>query len=444
MDEALAGPSQRHPHVLECVPHKFTDHEMHRSHQDSCIFSVPELTLRTCVYATDRHANACTVCRDWSTDRRRKYRRRLISYVRGVDKHTRPPCYSRSVSRVLFSSARRSPSPAYVPSHDEDDEPAPSHGPMLIQWAASFNPNVLATTTSSTYAPGGIGFEGLQSSQQLIIGDPGVSGAFLRGMNAHLQVPPGDFPQTLSYLSSNLHASSGAGSDPHKALPHRFWSLQPEVSSLFQADTLSPEGLGHGSWAVTPVDGQVRRAHKHATHGLKYLMEAAAICSIVIPRDDTHHVPPEELRPMLGNLREALCASAAAMGELLHPALVHQRTATLRSSNLPDMDRFLQEPYVPGSILGPRAQDLWSGGPDMYYENSRMLRQLAMSRQRPQQSRGRSQKRKGPSSRSGRQGPYQTSRPQQQAIPRSPQRGGRQQRGGPPKRGGGPAPKKRF
>ena len=34
--------SQRHPQVLDCIPHRFTYNDRHASHYYTCIFSVPE------------------------------------------------------------------------------------------------------------------------------------------------------------------------------------------------------------------------------------------------------------------------------------------------------------------------------------------------------------------------------------------------------------------
>ena len=95
-----------------------------------------------------------------------------MRYVSNAETTGRPRCYSRSVSRVLFGkAAERSPSPIYDPDDDtmpiegqeelsEDEDVLPTKGPMLVQWAASFNPKVLTSTSSSTYAPGAVGLEG--------------------------------------------------------------------------------------------------------------------------------------------------------------------------------------------------------------------------------------------------------------------------------------------
>ena len=63
-EDPVAGPSSLHPRMLDCVPHRFTYNIHHRSHQNTCIFSVPEATLRNCVYARDAHGNDCAVCRN--------------------------------------------------------------------------------------------------------------------------------------------------------------------------------------------------------------------------------------------------------------------------------------------------------------------------------------------------------------------------------------------
>ena len=266
--------------------------------------------------------------------------------------------------------------------------PLRSRGHKSSVGASAFNPQVLTTATSSSYAPGAVGLEGYESSHQLLRCDPGLTGAFLRGINSHLRVPVGDLDTTLDALSHNLHASGGA-SNPHRPLSSRYWDIPPNLSPLLGPQALAPEGLGHGSWAVTPIDKQVRITHRLASNGLKYMLEASTIAQTVIPPGDEHVVPPSELRPMMGNLREALCATATTLGELVHPSLVQQRTATLKSSSMTDMERFLQEPYVPGSILGPSAQSLWKNGPDLHHENSRLLRQLTQPRQQQSRRRGR-------------------------------------------------------
>ena len=231
----------------------------------------------------------------------------------------------------------------YDEEEQPEESPLPKKGPSIIRWAASYNPQVLTTTTSSSYAPGAIGLEGFESTHQLLHSDTGLLGAFLRGVNSHLQVPVGDFSQTLESLSRNLHASGGS-TNPHRPLSSRFWDFQPELSSLLSPQSLAPSGLGHGSWSLTPIDKHVRNAHRLASNGLKFLMEASAIAQTLIPPGDEHVVPPSEIRPMVGNLREALCATASTLGEMVHPALAQQRTATLKSSSMTDMDRFLQEP----------------------------------------------------------------------------------------------------
>ena len=384
---------------------------------------------------------------------RKNYRRRMIRYITGAETSGRPCCYSRSVSRVLLTRpAVRSPSPIFVPEEDlahresgSDDEAdsRPQSGPQILRWAATFNPQILTTTTSSSYAPGAVGLEGYESSHQLLRCDPGLTGAFVRGINSHLRVPVGDLDSTLEALSHNLHSSGGASSMPHRPLSSSYWDIPSNLSPLLGPQSLAPEGLGHGSWKVTPIDRQVKAAHRLASNGLKYMLEASTIAQTAIPPGDEHVIPPGDLRLMMGNLREALCATAATLGELVHPYLAQQRTATLKSSPVSDRERFLQEPYVPGSILGPSAQALWKNGPDFHYEASRLMQQLAQPRRQQSRSRGRGVR--GPSNRSNRPGPYQ-SRQQQQNHPRSssPGRRGRGSHGGAPKRGGGQAPKKRF
>ena len=190
----------------------------------------------------------CDECFEWTTEERRKYRRRLINYIQAVEKaRSRPLCYSRSVSKVL-DTYKRAPSPVYIPTFASDDEvvspphedPTPSiTGPSVVRWAAQYNPELISTTSTSSYAPGYSGFEGPKTIQNQIFADPGVSGAFLRGLNSHLQVPATGFPETLDLLATNLHAATGSSADPHKPLPIRYWDFHPRLASLFKPDTLA-------------------------------------------------------------------------------------------------------------------------------------------------------------------------------------------------------------
>ena len=144
---------------------------------------------------------------------RKSYRRRLASYISNAETTGRHDVIAIRVQVLLNRSADWSSSPRYVPYeetmdqedwYDEEEQPEesplPKKGPSIIRWAASYNPQVLTTTTSSSYAPGAIGLEGFESTHQLPHSDAGLSGAFLRGVNSHLQVPVGDFSQTLESL----------------------------------------------------------------------------------------------------------------------------------------------------------------------------------------------------------------------------------------------------
>ena len=406
----------------------------HAAHDGSCLFAKSSEYIRVCAFGPNSGDPVCPTCVSWPSQKRIAYRNSLIRLAKSSSS-SKPQCWTSVLESVLLpgraSAASRAPrvdesssssspstpqdilrqlqspellraltmlqSPAmqamvanlnhpqqdqgseasFDGSHHEDQE----HSSIqVIQWALDFHKDMLHTSSSVT--PGSFSFQDHAVDFMKLRGDTGVIGAFLRGLNVHKSLPPSAClpDQVISALGSASSSSSShrpySGFKPMKASMFHFENQ--DLLSLLARDSASTSNIPvHQDWGGPSSSSSSSVQWSRASEGLALQLEAAALVDLLAKLEGDHM--DSRKSTILQSIRSLVVASASLFGTFGHDVLKERRESFLDRIKPPNKAVFMQEPYLPGHVVGAQATTCITQPRDPSRALSEVVTQLSRS-----------------------------------------------------------------
>ena len=272
---------------------------------------------------------------------------------------------------------------------DEDWDP---NRIAVIHWAKNILPTMVAS--SGSVLPGSFALQDSTSSASLLKADNGVLGAFLRGLNLHRSIPADALlPEVIvSELETSLPVLSSQKNDQHlrtlRPLNSKFFKFSnPALASFLSKDALIPKGVApHQDWGNAPMPTAASPQWRRTADGLAFMLEAAALVDLLITLEGDS--VDENKAQMLRNLRNLILSTSSILGSQGHDVLMSRREQILEKFNQPNKQALMQEPFLPGKILGDEASAQLQKGPDPYKKVAQCIESVARSRSFSPRGRG--------------------------------------------------------
>ena len=250
-------------------------------------------------------------------------------------------------------------------SQEEDGDPTRI---SVIAWAKSYLPDMIAT--SSQALPGSFALQEGSSSSSLLRGDDGVMGAFLRGLNMHRAIPKeAQLPvDIIRELKESVPVLGAQKYDQHirplRPINGKFFQFSdPALAFLLSKDALMPRGVvPHQDWGNAQLPTTSCPQWKRTSDGLAFMLEAAALVDLLITLEG--ETVPDHKAQMLRNLRNLIVSTSTVLGSQGHELLMSRREQILERFGQPNRQALLQEPFLPGQILGAQAKKQLEEGRD--------------------------------------------------------------------------------
>ena len=244
---------------------------------------------------------------------------------------------------------------------------------LIIQMAQEYAPDLLASVPTPSAFPGSqyVWAKHLPETTRIRY-DRAIYGAFLRGINIHRTIPNSaflfsDVKEALlnsSYSVPN-HKSEAFNLRISPTLAASIFSFEEEEqASYLSQDALKPEITQvHQDWGnLSESRPKSSLKWQHASRGLAFMLEAATTLDCLSASlSDTER---DLKMPMISRIRELLASASQLFGASGHDALSSRRAQLLNSIAIPDKDSFLEEPFLPGKLLGDRTTKALQSGRD--------------------------------------------------------------------------------
>ena len=306
------------------------------------------------------------------------------------------PAFQSAIRGLSKSSSSGQDRPESYAGSIPEEEQDPSKIEVL-QWAKSFCPEMIYS--SSSVSAGSFAFRESLSETSKLRGDEGVMGAFLRGLNIHRKIP--ESAQIPEEIIPALQSSSVVPQSAQRRLQYpspfrpirasNFHFTDPTLQSLLSRDALNPYVSPHPDWGSSSMPGSSCPQWGRTAEGLSLHLEAAALVDLLVKAEgDRMDLQGNQ---MLKNLRHLILSSATILGTFGHDALLARREQILEKFKLPNRINRLQEPFLPGNLLGPGTSADIQAQRDPLDRLTYCVSRLARDRQPPNQSsrgRGRS------------------------------------------------------